>query len=39
MSRRALLSSEQRTRLFDIPVDQAEMARHYVLSPEDLAIV
>ena len=26
MSRRALLSSEQRARLFGIPVDQAEMA-------------
>ena len=32
MPRRALLSSEQRTRLFAIPVDPAEMARHYVLS-------
>lgn len=39
MSRRALLSSEQRARLFGIPVDQAEMARHYVLSHEDLALV
>jgi hypothetical protein len=37
MSRRALLSPEQRIRLFGIPVDQAEMARHYVLSAEDLA--
>jgi TnpA family transposase len=39
MSRRALLSSEQRTLLFGIPVDQAEMARHYVLSAEDLILV
>jgi hypothetical protein len=39
MSRRALLSPEQRIRLFGIPVDQAEMARHYVLSAEDLALV
>ena len=39
MSRRALLSSEQRTRLFGIPVDQADMARHYLLSPEDLVLV
>ena len=39
MSRRALLSPEQRIRLFGIPVDQAEMARHYVLSAEDLAFV
>lgn len=39
MSRRTLLSSEQRVRLFGIPVDQAEMARHYVLSAEDLALI
>src|SRR5437879_147824 len=39
MSRRALLSPDQRIRLFGIPVDQAEMARHYVLSVEDLALV
>jgi hypothetical protein len=39
MPHRALLSSEQRTRLFSIPVDQAEMARHYVLSTQDQAIV
>ena len=36
MPRRTLLSSEQRARLFAIPIDGAEMARHYVLSPEDL---
>ena len=39
MSRRSLLSTEQRTRLFAIPADRAEMARHYVLSAEDLALV
>ena len=39
VSRRALLSPEQRIRLFGIPVDQPEMARHYVLSAEDLALV
>jgi len=39
MSPRALLSADQRARLFGIPVDQAEMARHYVLGPEDLALV
>jgi hypothetical protein len=39
MSRRTLLSSEQRTRLFGIPSDAAEMATHYVLEPEDLALV
>jgi hypothetical protein len=39
LSRRALLSPEQRIRLLGIPVDQAGMARHYVLSAEDLALV
>ena len=39
MSRRALLSPEQRTRLFGIPTSPAEMAKHYVLSGEDLALV
>jgi len=39
MSRRTLLSLEQRTRLFGIPTDAAEMAKHYVLSADDLALV
>jgi hypothetical protein len=39
MSRRALLSAEQRTRLFAVPTDPAEMARHYVLGDEDLALI
>jgi TnpA family transposase len=39
MPRRSLLSNEQRTRLFAIPVDHAEMATHYVLSADDLALV
>ena len=39
MPRRTLLSSEQRTRLFAIPIDPAEMARHYVLSTEDLTLI
>ena len=30
MSRRTLLTSEQRIRLFGIPTDSAEMAKHYV---------
>ena len=38
MPRRTLLSAEQRSRLFAIPVDPAEMARHYVLSADDLAL-
>jgi hypothetical protein len=33
--RRSLLSIEQRTRLFAIPVDHAEMAKHYVRVPDD----
>jgi TnpA family transposase len=39
MSRRTLLSSEQRARLFSILTDPAEMATHYVLNSEDLALV
>src|SRR3954447_12163245 len=39
MSRRALLSSEQRSRLFVIPIDAAEMVRHYTLGTEDLALI
>ena len=39
MQRRTLLSSEQRTRLFGIPTEAAEVAKHYVLSAEDLALV
>jgi TnpA family transposase len=39
MSRRTLLTSEQRTRMFGIPTDSAEMAKHYVLSTEDLAFI
>ncbi|HTT81818.1 MAG TPA: Tn3 family transposase [Stellaceae bacterium] len=39
MSRRTLLSAEQRVRLFGIPSDPAEMAKHYVLSPEDLTLI
>jgi hypothetical protein len=39
MPRRTLLSSEQRTRLFGIPTEAAEMAKHYMLGAEDLALV
>jgi hypothetical protein len=39
MSRRTLLSAEQRIRLFGIPTDPGGMAKHYVLSAEDLALV
>ncbi|MBV8575799.1 MAG: DUF4158 domain-containing protein [Acetobacteraceae bacterium] len=39
MPRRTLLSAEQRARLFGIPTDAAEMAKHYVLTSEDLKLV
>ena len=39
MARRTLLSAEQRTRLFGIPTEASEMAKHYVLNPEDLALI
>jgi TnpA family transposase len=39
MSPRTLLSSEQRTRLFSIPTDLPEMARHYTLSADDLSLI
>jgi len=39
LSTRALLSVEQRDRLFAIPIDRADMARHYVLGAEDLKLI
>jgi hypothetical protein len=39
MPRRSLLSSEQRIRLFAIPTDPVEMARHHGLSRDDLALI
>ncbi len=39
MPRRTLLSAEARSRLFGIPTERAEMARHYVLDAADLALV
>ena len=39
MSHRALLPAEQRDRLFAIPVERAEMAQHYVLGADDLALI
>jgi TnpA family transposase len=39
MPARTVLSSEQRTRLFAIPTDTAEMTRHYVFDADDLALV
>lgn len=39
MPRRTLLSAEARSRLFGIPTERAEMARHYVLDAADSALV
>lgn len=39
MPHRTLLSPEQRTRVLGIPTEAAEMAKHYVLSTGDLALV
>lgn len=39
MSRRSLLSTEQRARLFAVPTTPEEMARYYVLSPADLTLL
>jgi hypothetical protein len=39
MARRTLLSADQRTRVFGIPTEASEMAKHYVLTPEDLALI
>jgi TnpA family transposase len=39
MPRRTLLSADQRARLFAIPVAEAELARHYMLSAADLGLI
>jgi len=39
MPNRSLLNNEQRNRLFAIPTDPAEMAKHYVLSTDDRALI
>jgi TnpA family transposase len=39
MPRRTLLSAEARSRLFGIPTERAEMARHYILDAADSALV
>ncbi len=39
MPRRTLLSADQRARLFAVPVAEAELARHYMLSPADLNLI
>ena len=39
MPRRSLLSAEQRARLLGVPDTSEAMARHYLLSPDDLALI
>jgi hypothetical protein len=39
MPRRSLLSAEQHDRLFAVPETPEAMARHYVLAPNDLALI
>jgi len=39
MSRRSLLTTEQRARLLAVPTTPEEMARHYVLGPADLKLL
>ncbi|MGI4795849.1 MAG: hypothetical protein ACRYF2_24050 [Janthinobacterium lividum] len=38
MPRRSLLSAEKRAHLFDVSTMPAEMAKHYMLSPDDLLL-
>ena len=39
MSRRKLLTEDERAHLFGIPIDEAGLARHYTLSPDDLELL
>ena len=39
MGRRELLTEDERTLLFGVPVDEAGLARHYTLTPEDLELL
>jgi hypothetical protein len=36
MSRRKLLTEDERAQLFGVSVDEASLAKYYTLSPEDL---
>ena len=38
MGRRELLTEDERTLLFGVPVDEAGLARYYTLTPEDLGV-
>ncbi len=37
MARRTILTDRQRASLFDLPTDEAQFLKHYILSDEDLA--
>jgi TnpA family transposase len=39
VSRRKLLTEDERAHLFGIPIDEAGLARHYTLSPDDLELL
>lgn len=39
MSRRTLLTEEERRSLFGVPVDRASLAKHYTLGPDDIALL
>ena len=39
MGRRVLLTEDERTLLFGVPVDEAGLARHYTLTPDDLELL
>ena len=39
MGRRELLTEDERTLLFGVPVDEAGLARYYTLTPEDLELL
>ena len=39
MGRRELLTEDERTLLFGVPADEAGLARHYTLTPEDLELL
>ena len=38
MARRELLSDDERQRIFGLPVDEADIIRHYTLSPVDIEL-
>jgi hypothetical protein len=39
IARRDLLTPDERQILFGVPTDRENLARHYMLSPKDLALI